>query len=166
VKKNIILLFLVFSIFVFSSCTQKNIDYKSENVNKQGVISKIEDVTKQGIISNIKVVNGVPKIFLDGKEFDVVAAQVYNQTLKYDSNWASQLKKTIDAEKAVGANLVLIHLWWSDLDKSTSRPKNLGDNLDFTYVDEIMDYAQSKDIKIMLLTGMHVFIPEWWKKEE
>lgn len=116
-------------------------------------------------VSTVKVTDGVAKIFLNGREFKAVVAQAYNQTLKYDAKWAAQLKKTIDAEKTMGANLFLFHLWWSDLDKSTSRPNHLGDNLDFTYVDEVMDYADRKGMKIMLLTGMHAFIPEWWKEE-
>lgn len=120
------------------------------------------------ISSEVRVVNGVPKIFLNGKEFDVVAAQIYNfpNLTKYGPDWAAGVKKTIDTEKAAGANLILIHLWWSELDKSTTRPKNLGDNLNFTYVDQVMDYAQIKGMKVMLITGMQTFIPEWWQKEQ
>lgn len=120
------------------------------------------------VVSEVKVVDGVPKIFLNGKEFPVVSAQSYNYPDKttYGPDWSSAVKKTIDTEKEVGANLFLLHLWWSDLDKFTSRPENLGDNLDFTYVDEVMDYANQKGMKMMLLTGMHTMIPEWWKNEE
>ena len=118
------------------------------------------------VVSEIKVIDGMPKIFVNGKKFEVVAAQTYNQNLKYNSNWVAEFKKTIDAEKAVGANLLLFHLWWDDLDKSTVRPANLGDNLDFTYLDQVMDYADQKGMKIMLLTGMHTMIPQWWKKEQ
>lgn len=120
------------------------------------------------IVSEVKVINGVPKIFLNGSEFKVVAAQIYNypNLTPYGPTWATSVKKTIDAEKSAGATFILIHLWWSELDKSTARPANLGDNLDFSYVDQVMDYAQQQGVKIMLLTGMHTFIPEWRAKEQ
>jgi len=120
------------------------------------------------IISDVKVINGVPKIFLKGREFNVVAAQIYNYPdfTSYGPDWLDGVKKTIDAEKEAGATLILIHLWWSELDKSISRPDNLGDNLDFSYSDKAMDYAHEKGIQVMLLTGMHTFIPQWWAKEQ
>lgn len=123
---------------------------------------------KNTIVSEVKVANSVPKIFFNGKEFPVVAAQIYSypDSTKYGSDWSAKVKKTIDTEKAVGANVLLLHLWWSDLDKSISRPNNLGDNLEFSYVDEVMDYANKTGMKIVLLPMIHTMIPEWWKKEQ
>ena len=121
-----------------------------------------------GLATEVRIVDGVPRIFVNGSEYKTVAAQLYNypNLTPYGPAWVAGIKKTIDAEKKAGATLMLIHLWWSDLDKSIARPKQLGDNLDFTYVDQVMDYAKQKQMKIMLLTGMHTMTPEWWNKEQ
>jgi len=133
-------------------------------------ISCTPQVTSQtSTKTELKMVEGVAKLYFNDAEFNLSGAILYNYpnlpNSKYGPEWVSGVKNVIDSERAVGTNFLLLHLWWSELDKSNSRPNNLGDNLDFTYADEVMDYAKEKGMKIMLIPAMHTMIPEWWKNE-
>jgi len=118
--------------------------------------------------SEVKAVNGVPKLFVNGEEFDAVFTQIYQYPVKlpgninYGPDWVSEVKDIIDESVELDTNVILLHIWWNELDESTSRPNDISDNLYFKPLDEVMDYATEKSVYIMLLPEMHKMIPDWW----
>jgi hypothetical protein len=144
------------------------------------VYLKYFSVLKFGNVSNstekkseVKIVNGVPKLFVSGKEMNSSAVNVYyyppqgkNRGPAYRSaEWIAKMKALVD--QAVGNNtkLILLNVWWSDLDKSTSRPKNIGNNFNFTPLDAVFDHAGKKGAYIIPIFTLFPFDPDWWLKE-
>lgn len=124
-------------------------------------------------ISEVKIVDGIPKLFIRGKEMNSSAVNVYyyppqgeNRGPAYGSaDWTAKMQALID--QAIGNNtkLILLNVWWSDLDKSTSRPKNIGDNFDYAPLDAVFAYARQKDAYIIPIFTLFPFDPDWWLKE-
>jgi len=123
--------------------------------------------------SEVKMVDGVPKLFIDGKEISSSAVNVYyyppqgkNHAPAYnDAKWLANMKALIDRAVANNTKLILLNVWWSDLDKSTSRPKNIGDNFDFAQLDAVFSYAGQKGAYIVPIFTLFPFDPDWWLKE-
>ena len=125
------------------------------------------------VVSEVRVIDGVPRIFLNGnEEKNLMIAEVYHYRdnlnvyeLPYGEEWVSGIKKIIDSASLIGAKVVSLPVWWNEIDKSTSKPNSITENLDFSYLDEVMDYAESKGMYVTLSPEMHKMIPQWWFEE-
>jgi hypothetical protein len=128
--------------------------------------------------SEVRVIDSVPRLFINGKELSTGSVNVYylpdmgietknkNEVPLYgDPQWLLNTKALIDQAVNNGARLVLLNVWWKDLDKSKSRPKNIADNLDFGQLDAIFDYTREKNAYIIPVFVFFPFAPDWWLKE-
>lgn len=126
--------------------------------------------------SEVKLVNNVPKIIINGKELNTVIANVYYifspapQGIpfqpKYGSEkWVNRVKSVIDEASITGVKAIMLNVFWGDLDRSLSRPNNIGQNLDFSSLDNVMDYASQKNVYVILVNILYPAFPEWWVRE-
>lgn len=126
--------------------------------------------------SEVRLVNNVPRLFLNGKELNTVLVNVYyiyNPRMedmpfqpKYGSEkWVNRIKSVIDEASSNGVKAIMLNVFWGDLDKSIRRPSNIGQNLDFSSLDIVMAYASQKNVHIILVTVLYPAIPEWWARE-
>jgi hypothetical protein len=116
-------------------------------------------------ISEVKIVDGIPKLFVSGKEMNSSAVNVYyyppqgeNLAPAYGSaDWTAKMKVLVDQVVGNNAKLILLNVWWSDLDRSTIRPKNIGDNFNYDPLDNIFSYAQQKNAYIIPIFTLFPF---------
>ncbi|MFA6129983.1 MAG: hypothetical protein WC731_03245 [Candidatus Omnitrophota bacterium] len=133
----------------------------------------------QGVkISEVKMVNGTPRLFINSEEIDTGAVNIYylpdmgvsvegkNEVPRYASEkWLTNTKDLIDQALSNHARLILLNLWWSDLDKSVIRANSISAYLDFNNLDKIFDYAGKQGAYIIPVFVFFPFIPDWWLKE-
>lgn len=122
--------------------------------------------------SEVRIINGIPKIFVGGKQLDTGVAAVFNFPKKdknvpaYESaEWLDNMKMLVDRAAFQNNRILIVRLWWFDFDKSASRPQNIGDNLNFGPMDSVFDYAAQRGVYIMPQTILWPNYPDWWLKE-
>jgi hypothetical protein len=163
-KRSGLVLLVVIAIFVIAAVFYVLKNFKNPGSNINGVNAKI---------SEVKIVDGVPKLFIGGKEMNSSAVNVYyyppqgeNHAPAYGSaDWTAKMKALIDQAVGNNAKLILFNVWWSDLDKSTSRPKKIGDNFDFAPLDMVFEHAGQEGAYIIPIFTLFPFDPDWWLKE-
>ncbi|MFA6338678.1 MAG: family 14 glycosylhydrolase [Candidatus Paceibacterota bacterium] len=136
-------------------------------------VSKIIFNKAPAIKSYVAKVNDIPRIFINGKEKELLLSDWYyypnttvlNETSYKKGEWLISAKKVIVDSIANGANTLVLRVWWSDLDTATIRPNGIDSSLDFKDFDEAMNYAEQKGIYVILYPALHKMIPEWWIKE-
>jgi hypothetical protein len=124
-------------------------------------------------VSEVRQVNGKPQLFVNGKQLDSVAANIYYYGA--DDNgpipgyrteqWVSSMNSLVDSAAKNGANIVMANIWWGDIDTSTTRPTDIAQNLDFSNLDQVMTHAVEKKISVILIPQMWPNYPGWWKQE-
>ena len=126
--------------------------------------------------SEVRLVNNIPRLFLNGNELNTVLVNVYYiynpppEAMpfqpKYGSEkWVNRMKSVIDEASINGVKAIMLNVYWGDLDKSIRRPSNIGQNLDFSNLDIVMEYASRKNVYVILITVLYPAIPEWWARE-
>ena len=127
--------------------------------------------------SRVDWLDGGPRLVVNGKPLPAtVAAGVYyipdprmsgkSGVPDYrDPLWVSRMEGIIDRVSGDGGKLVLINIWWSDFDKSKTRPAPIDKNLNFKNFDSVMDYAAGKEVYLMPVLTFAPGLPEWWLKE-
>lgn len=123
--------------------------------------------------SEVKIINKNPEIFINGKQLDSGLTEIFyfpprgdNKGPAYGSaEYIRNMKDLIDKSVRHNNRIIFLNIWWSDLDQSASRPKNIGDNFNFSPLDQIFDYAREKGAYIVPNTFLWPYAPDWWKKE-
>ena len=126
-------------------------------------------------VSEVKVVDGIPRIFLNGQDSITAINDVhyfYNaiesqegKSYYADGAWLIGIKQQIDGMKSIGANTIILNLWWPDLDTSSIRPASIAKSLNFVPLDEAMKYAQEKGVYVIIPPMLHTALPTWLRKE-
>lgn len=120
----------------------------------------------------MRVVDGVPKLFVKGQELQAIFTQVYYYGPlpggpSYGPTYVTAAKKVIDdSAQLSSSSVVLLPIWWNEVDKSTEKPASVAANLDFGPIEEVLDYASSRSVHIVLQADRSHYLPEWWKKEQ
>lgn len=128
--------------------------------------------------SEVRVIDSIPRLFINGEEIHTGAVNIYylpdmgidtqgkNEVPRYATEkWLTNTKNLINQAVKNNARLILLNVWWLDLDKSSSRPKDIAETLDFNQLDEIFDYARQNKAYIIPVFVFFPFVPDWWLKE-
>lgn len=126
--------------------------------------------------SEVKIIDGIPRILINGKDSITFVTDIdYTPTLSgrdagannsyKNGDWLVGVESVIDNMTVYGVNTLVLHVFWSDMDTSAARPSDLVAALDFTPLDEVMDYAKQNGIYIILNPKIDTFQPSWWKTE-
>jgi hypothetical protein len=84
-----------------------------------------------------------------------------------DPRWVEAMRRAVDTALAQGLRLVMASVWWSDIDRSPSRPPTPGQAAyDFAPLDAVMDYAARRGAWMVLKTSANHFLPGWWRAEQ
>jgi hypothetical protein len=158
------------SLIVIAILILVTVGFVASKISKELESSTNESGAK---ISEVKIIDGIPKLFVSGKEMNSSAVNVYyyppqgeNRAPAYGSaDWTAKMKALIDQAAGDNAKLILLNVWWSDLDKSTSRPENIGDNFHFAPLDAVFNHASQKGAYIIPIFTLFPFDPDWWLKE-
>lgn len=129
-------------------------------------------------ISEVKIVDGVPRLFVDGKQLNtvwintyyMVCSQANNQSgcpMYSSDNWVAKMDSIIDEASNNGTGAIMFNIWWGYMNKTASRLSDIGAdaNLNFANMDKVMDYAARKKIHMMPIFTFYPSAPEWWMKE-
>jgi hypothetical protein len=139
-------------------------------VNSQGCGEGASTVAK---VSEVRLVDGRPKLFVKGALLDSVAANVYYLGANRQgpvpgystSDWLVRMQSLIDWDADHDVQIIMPTIWWGDFDTSISRPAELAQNLDFSNLDKVMDYAATSGVYVLPIVMKYPILPQWWKKE-
>jgi hypothetical protein len=123
--------------------------------------------------SEVRTVDGRPRVFINGtEEKNLMMTEVYHYRdnvnpyeLPFGDDWVSGMKTIIDDASSLGTKVISFKPWWNEVDRAQSRPVPITASLDFSPVDQVMDYAKAKGMVVMLSPEPHKMIPGWWAKE-
>jgi hypothetical protein len=129
-----------------------------------------KDVATQ---TEVRTVDGKPTVFINGiQNSNLLMTDVYHyrdninpDELPYGDDWVAGVKAIIDDAVDLGAGVVRLRLWWNEIDRAVARPVPVTASLDFSPVDQVMDYAAAQGILVMLSPEIHKMIPRWWADE-
>lgn len=120
---------------------------------------------KNSITSSVKVVDGLPRLFVDNETIPISGFFIY-QGLYVEPKQAT---KYIDYAAENGFSFVIISMWWSSMDsekKLDKFPDDAAKRIDWKKLDEVFDYAASKGVYIIPAFRYDCSPPEWWYTTE
>ncbi len=114
------------------------------------------------------------RLSVGGRILSGVFAEIYNypdenpehanQPVYGSKAWPGAARRVMDQAVAAGASLILVHVWWSDLDRSaTPPPASAASRLDFAQLDAFMNEARKRGLFVMPILGVNNRVPPWWR---
>jgi len=114
--------------------------------------------------SYVKVVDGNPTLFVGEKPLDILGLRTTSDPYKSDEEYQKVIEYINKAAK-YGYNYVAIKLGWYQMDTTKHntfpKPEDVGKLMDWKKLDEIFDYAKSKNVYIVPFFW-HNVPPQWW----
>jgi hypothetical protein len=118
--------------------------------------------------TEVKIVNGVPRIMVDGEDRIRTVNHIYyfptfsrpdgalvNEYRR--GGWLAGVKRQIDQMAGYGANTLVLQFWWIELAESRS--------INFDPLDQALRYAAQKGLYVILAPKVDTMPPLWWAKE-
>ena len=114
--------------------------------------------------SYIEVLDGNPTLFVGEKPLDILGLRTTSDPYKSDEEYQNVIEYINKAAK-YGYNYVAVKLSWHRMDTTKHntfpKPEDVGKLMDWKKLDEIFDYAKSKNVYIIPFFW-HNVPPQWW----
>ena len=140
--------------------------------------------------SYVKIVNGTPELFVGDKETEITGFYTTSQLLPWSQESVEPVKKYIDKAAKHNFTFVILDLRWLFMDKTSLElappniwelydageyeelidaikpmqpPEDAAELIDWTLLDELFDYAESRGVYLVPCFVYHT-PPLWWLK--
>ena len=114
--------------------------------------------------SYIKIVDGNPTLFVGDEPLDILGLRTTSNPYKSEEAYQNVIEY-IDKAAEYGYSYVAVMLCWYRMDttkhETFPEPEDIGKLMDWKKLDEIFDYAKSKNVYIVPLFW-HNVPPQWW----
>ncbi len=114
--------------------------------------------------SYVKVVDGNPTLFVGEEPLDIIGLRTTSDPYKSDESYQNVIEY-IDKAAKYGYKYVTVKLSWYQMDRTEHntfpKPEDVGKLMDWKRLDEIFDYASSRNVYIIPFFW-HNIPPQWW----
>ena len=122
----------------------------------------------QAVTTRVEVQNGVPTLLINNQAVAPTSLFVYNveETISYDSaDWLNTFKGYVDKTKSTGLTYLSFELYLhSPMFQTSTQPATIGNDIDWTMMDELFNYAQQNGIYLLPTVWVNS-PPEWWANQ-